>query len=80
MRTRGTKKPKRPNENQSRWLQRIAQSPLMVTFGEETRFSLQNGQTVPRPAAEVLIRNGWVKADGDALFFDRTQTYRALKP
>ncbi len=81
MRGRVMKRPKRPSENQSRWLARIAQSPLMVTRvpGEEPRFSLQNGHTVPRSTVDVLIRNGWIKDERDGLF-DDAQTYRVLKP
>jgi hypothetical protein len=68
-----------PTLMQAQWLRRIAQSPLMVTHtpGEETRYSLQNGTTVPRPTAETLIRKGWLKAERDGLF-DLPQSYRVL--
>jgi hypothetical protein len=74
-------KPKRPTEHQTAWLRRIASFPMMVTrvSGEPIRYSLQNGATVPRLTAEILIRNGWVKAERDGLF-DEPQTYRALTP
>jgi hypothetical protein len=65
------------------WLKRIASSRMIKTYsayGEEPRFSLQNGATVPAPVAAVLIRNGWVKRCGDGLLPDDTQSYEALKP
>ena len=69
----------KPTPAQANWLKRIASSPLMVTHSidQGTRYSLQNGATVPAPTATTLIRNGWVRRDGDGLFGD-TQTYRAL--
>jgi hypothetical protein len=74
-------KSKRPTEYQTIWLRRIASFPMMVTRvpGEPTRYSLQNGHTIPSPTAETLIRNGWVKGERDGLF-DEPQTYRALTP
>ena len=78
-----TKHRRGPTEGQTKWLRRIALSPMMVTQqeGEERRFSLQNGQTVPRNVAEALIMRGWVKGDRDSLFdLSLSQTFRALKP
>jgi hypothetical protein len=71
----------RPTGYQTLWLRRIASSPMMVTRepGEPTRYSLQNGHTIPSPTAETLIKNGWVKGERDGLF-DEPQTYRALTP
>lgn len=70
-----------PTYYQAGLLRQIAQSPMMMTRvpGEEIRFSLQNGKTIPRHTAEVLIRSGWVKGDADGMFGD-TQTYRVLTP
>ena len=75
------KRPRGPTEGQTIWLRRIALSPMMVTYreGEDPRFSLQNGETVPRNVAEALIMRGWVKGDKDSLF-GLSQTFRVLKP
>ena len=75
------KRPRGPSEGQTKWLRRIALSPMMVTYteGEDPRFSLQNGATVPRNVAEALIMRGWVKGDKDSLF-GLSQTFRVLKP
>jgi len=79
----------RPTEAQSRWLQRIARSPMMKTYivgDSRPRYSLQNGDTVPIPIAETLIRNGWVRGRRDGLFGDeqsytpRDRVYEALRP
>lgn len=74
-------KVKRPTIYQSQWLNRIAHSAMMVTGvpGEEARYGLHNGSTIPTPTAKTLIENGWVKAERDGLF-DEPQTYRALTP
>jgi hypothetical protein len=71
-----------PTTEQTMWLRRIAQSPLMKTYDSDQklhRYSLQNGCAVPWRTAEVLIRNGWVKPRSDGLL-DDTQTYEALRP
>lgn len=80
---RRIKRAPRPTEGQTKWLRRIALSPMMVTQqeGDERRFSLQNGQTVPRNVAEALIMRGWVRGDRDSLFdLTMSQTFRVLKP
>jgi hypothetical protein len=71
----------RPNHYQAQWLRRIAQSPMMVTRvpGEPPRYSLQTGEIIPQRTAEILIRNGWLRAQRDGLF-DDPQTYRAHTP
>jgi len=73
---------RKPTEVQAQWLRRIARSPLMKTYQADgaPRYSLQNGAAVPAPTAELLIRNGWVHREGDALLGQDSQTYRALKP
>jgi hypothetical protein len=84
----GTKGAPRPTEGQVKWLQLIARSPLMKTYIEgdpDPRYSLQNGQTVPAPMAQVLIRNGWVKGQNAGLLDDEQawgidRRYEALRP
>lgn len=75
------KRPRGPTWDEYRWLRRIALSPMMATHqeGEEDRYSLQNGETVPRNVAEALIMRGWVRGDKDSLF-GLSQTFRVLKP
>lgn len=85
---RRTARAPRPTEGQAKWLQRIARSPLMKTYitgDPEPRYSLQNGQTVPAPTAQVLIRNGWVKGQKAGLLDDERawgvdRQYEALRP
>jgi hypothetical protein len=77
-----TRRQARPTEAQHIWLQRIAQSPLMVTYepGEGDRFSLTNGVTVPANTARLLIRKGWVVSQRDGLYLDQPQTYKVRVP
>ena len=79
----------KPTEAQTRWLARIARSPLMKTYVQgdtQPRYSLQDGSTVPIDIAEKLIRNGWVRGRRDGLFGDeqsympRDRIYEALRP
>jgi hypothetical protein len=60
-----------------RWLKRIAQSPIMLTYCEGRRFSLQNGTEVPSDVAEALIVEGRLCGDKDYLFNGcLSQTFR----
>ena len=60
---------RKPTEGQAHWLKRIAQSPLMKTYVDGVpQYSLMNGAAVPATTASVLIRNGWVERQGDALW------------
>jgi hypothetical protein len=77
-----TKKAPLPTTEQTMWLRRIAQSPMMKTYDSSLKlhhYSLQDGSAVPSRTAEVLIRNGWVKPRCDGLF-NGTQTYDVLRP
>ena len=89
MHGRTTWRTAKPTEEQAKWLKRIAHSPLMKTYtpgDPDPRYSLQNGQTVPAPTAQLLIRNGWVTGQRAALLEDDEQAwgvdrqYEALRP
>jgi hypothetical protein len=73
---------KLPTSYQASWLRRMAVSPMMVTYvdGENERYGLFDGSTVPASTARILIRNGWVRPDRESGLFDRPQVYRVLTP
>lgn len=70
-----------PTEFQAKILRRIARSYMMVTrTPEEVRYHFPDGETIPAPTAQTLIRNGWLKGDRDSIFDLEPQRYDALKP
>jgi hypothetical protein len=72
---------KRPSEYQAKMLRHIARAPMMKTNTEDGPvYLLQDGTTVPKNVAEILIRNCWVRPQQDGLWAGADQTFVALKP
>jgi hypothetical protein len=72
----------KPNHYQAGILSLIAQSFMIRTKNEGVpdEFSTNTGVTIPRLTAELLIRNGWVRAQRDSMFDLVPQRYDALTP
>ena len=75
------KKPAKPTLDQTKWLRRIAQSPMIKTYvgSQMPVFHLTTGEAIPVKVAMALIRNGWVKGQRDGMF-DDPQSYVVLTP